>query len=375
VTNSAVLSESAVAPEPPPERYLSCRHIERSLVFYPGKVNACCANPVSGQTPTISLFTGGDLSADAVRGGRAKLIERHKRGDIAPECQSCPRLTEEAWTADKVWTKYLIDEVTIAHFTTCNIRCNYCYTVRNERDATALLSKVPRLLVTFEQLIAEQQLAPYATIRFSGGEPTLLPEFEALMTLLANYGTKNIIYTNATRLSPALLDALKRDKVELILGIDAATPEVYRAIKKMDYNEVVWRNVATYCAALPVGAVNKVWAKFIFTRENYKESELFVQRAAASGARSVYYDLDGSKSFFDETTQSYELGRSAEHLPGEIADRIARLRYDCFVRGIETSFAESGGAWLTPERSAYIDNEFARLQQQGIHASLAPVSV
>ena len=71
----------------------------------------------------------------------------------------------------------------------------------------------------------------------------------------------------------------------------------------------------------------------------------------------------------------YELGRSAEHLPGEIADRIARLRYDCFVQGIETSFAESGGAWLTPERSAYIDNEVARLQQQGIHAPPAPVSV
>jgi len=360
--DSALIADPAA--QSVPERYLSCRHIERSLVFYPGKVNACCANPMTGETPTISPFTGGNLSSAAVREGRAKLIERHKRGDIAPECQSCPRLTEEAWTADKVWTKYLIDEVTIAHFTTCNIRCNYCYTVRNERDATALLSKVPRILVTFEQLIAEEQLAPYATIRFSGGEPTLLPEFEALLTLLADYGTKSIVYTNATRLSPAILDALNRDRVELILGIDAATPEVYRAIKKMDYNEVVWRNVATYCAALPANATNKVWAKFIFTRENYKESELFVQRAAASGARSVYYDLDGSKSFYDDSTQSYELGRSAEKLPQEIASRVARLRYDCFVRGIETSFAESAGAWMTPERTAYIENEFQRLRQQ-----------
>jgi hypothetical protein len=338
-----------------PQRFLSCRHIQRSLVFYPGKVHACCANPVTGATPAISDFAGGDLAIEAIIAGRNRIKERHRVGDIVDECRQCPRLVEDNWDADESrFGSYPIDEVTIAHFTTCNIRCNYCYTVRNERDAMAPLSKVPRLLRTFEGLVRDRHLAPYATVRFSGGEPTLLPEFEDLLTLLGDYGARSIVYTNATKYSPAIVNALRNDKVELILGIDAATPEIYRAIKKMDYNEVVWENVGAYCAAQRPDATNKIWAKFIFTVENYGEAHLFVSRAAAAGVKHVYYDFDSSRTI---------LQWSRGPLPEAICDRVAELRYDCLSRGIEAAFAESGLAWLTPERTARIEQELNRLVQ------------
>jgi organic radical activating enzyme len=339
-----------------PRRFLSCRHIQRSLVFYPGKVNACCANPVTGATPTISEFTGGDLAIASIIAGRNRIKERHKAGDIVDECQHCPRLVEDVWEADEPrFGSYPIDEVTIAHFTTCNIRCNYCYTVRNERDAMAPLSKVPRLLRTFEGLVRDRHLAPYATVRFSGGEPTLLPEFEDLLTLLGDYGVRSIVYTNATKYSPAIVAALKKDKVELILGIDAATRKTYQDIKKMDYNEAVWKNVAAYCTAQPTDTVNKVWAKFIFTVENYMEANLFVRRAEAAGVKHVYYDFDSSR-----TISLHSRGA----LPEEICGRVAELRYDCLSRGIEVGFAESGLAWLTPERTARIEQAFNRLVER-----------
>ena len=261
-----------------PERYLSCRHIERSLVFYPGKVNACCANPMTGSTPTIAPFIDGNLSGTAVREGRAKLIERHKRGDIQPECRLCPRLTEETVDSGQSLDKYLIDEVTNRAFH--DMQHTMQLLLHGARRARCHFSVIEgaAALGDIRTIDRRRRSCPYATIRFSGGEPTLLPEFEALLTLLADHSTKSIVYTNATKLSPAILSALGRDRVELILGIDAATPEVYRAIKKMDYNEIVWENVAAYCAALPAGATNKVWAKFIFTEENYKESELGKRR-------------------------------------------------------------------------------------------------
>jgi pyruvate-formate lyase-activating enzyme len=349
---------------PAPERYRSCRHIERSLVFYPGRVNACCANPVTGATPTLSPFTGGDLSAEAVRAGRAKIKADHKAGGVFPECAQCPRLTEHNWETDPAMGEYAIDEVTIAHFTTCNIRCNYCYTVRNERDATALLSKVPRLLRTFEQLIAEKQLAPYATVRFSGGEPTLLPEFEDLLTLLSEYGVRSVVYTNAVNRSEAIHKALRLDRVELVLGIDAATAEVYRAVKKMDYNEQVWENVAANCASTVPNSVNKVWAKFIYLLDNYTESELFVERAAAAGVKNIYYDLDSSRIIVGR-------GCRLTPLPEEIADRIARMQYDCDRFGIVMDFAQSGLAWMTPERTARIERELQRLKSDRQEVALA----
>src|SRR4051794_27571328 len=110
--------------------YLSCRHIERGIVFWPGRVSACCGNPASGAMPTVTPFTGGELSPDVLLEGRARIIARHKARDIAPECLGCPRLTENEWST-RTLGEYLIDEVTIAHFSSCNIRCNYCYTVTN----------------------------------------------------------------------------------------------------------------------------------------------------------------------------------------------------------------------------------------------------
>ncbi len=201
-----------------------------------------------------------------------------------------PALLEESEWEPERFGAYAIDEVTIAHFSSCNIRCNYCYTVTKPEQA-APLSKAPRILPAFQDLIDQQLLAPNATVQFSGGEPTLSVEFEPLLRLLTDYGVRCIIYTNATKRSDAIMEALARDKVELVLEIDAASVEVYKAIKKMNYNEKVWKVVAEYCAAIPPGANNKVWAKFIFCVENIHEAEHFVRRASEAGAKHVYYDF------------------------------------------------------------------------------------
>ena len=338
--------------------YLSCRFLEHAATFYPGRVTACCANPATGQTPVVAPFTG-QLSVDELLQGRANIIARHKRGDIVPECQRCPRLIEADWDLER--DAYAIDEVTIAHFTSCNIRCNYCYTV-TQPEMTATLSKAPRLLRVFEQMIEQKLLSPSATVRFSGGEPMLSPEFEPLLTLLNNYGVRSVVYTNATKRSEAIIEALKRDKVELILGIDAASVAVYKSIKKMNYNEKVWKVVAEYCAATRPDAFNRVWAKFIFCLENYHEAGDFVRRAEAAGVRYVYYDFDSSRV-------RPGLERAGTGLPEEITDYVAVLRHECMRRGIVVQFAESGLAWLTPERTARIERALEHLTHHSENSS------
>jgi organic radical activating enzyme len=345
-------------PEPPPveyERYLSCRLLERAATFYPGEVDACCANPATGKTLILARYQGGQLDPETVLQARERIIARHKAGDIDAACQKCPRLTEEAWGAPGALSKYAIDEVTIANFTSCNIRCNYCYTVIRP-DMAAPLSKQPRILPTFQQLIERNLLAPNATVRFSGGEPMLSQEFEPLLKLLTNHGVRSVVYTNATKRSDAIMEALAQDKVELVLGIDAATVQTYKAIKKMNYNEKVWAVVAEYCRALPANAANRVWAKFIFCLENYHEARLFVERAHAAGARHVYYDIDSSRVHPGAVRQ----GRT---LPEEICDHLAVLRYECEKRGIHVEFAQSGLIWLTAEREARVEREIERLRR------------
>ena len=348
-------SLDASASATPVARYLSCRHIERSLAFWGGSVTPCCGNTHTGLMPNIVSPFVGDVTADAIVEGRARITNRHKAGDIVPECQGCARLEEREWS-DKILGPYLVDEVASAHFTSCQIRCNYCYTV-TEPELTAPLSKAPRILRTFEQLISGNLLAPNATVRFSGGEPTISPEFEPLLTLLINHGVRCIVYTNAIKRSDAIMHALSQDQVELVLGIDAASVAVYKAIKKMNYNEKVWENVADYCAAKLPNAVNKVWAKFIFCIENFHEAAQFAQRAAETGATHVYYDFDASRK--DPRNLRAGIG-----LPEEVADYAALLRHECIKRGIVVEFAQGGMGWLTPERHERMERELRRLDAE-----------
>jgi hypothetical protein len=350
----AIIGASAA----PRTKYHSCRFLERGIVFNAGRIiTPCCANPATGGVPILVPFNGLDFSIDAVLEARSRIIDRHKSGDIEPNCLGCPRLAEGEWTLAEMGT-YAIDEMTIAPFSSCNIRCNYCYTVTLPH-LNSPLSKAPRILPIFQELIDRKLLAPYATVRFSGGEPTLSPEFEPLLHLLIQYGARSIIYTNATKRSDAIMEALRRDKVELVLGIDAATAEVYKAIKKMNYNEKVWKVVADYCAAIPAGAINKVWAKFIFCIENYHEAKHFVRRAHAAGARYVYYDFDSTRA-----RSGHE--RAGVVFPEEIIDHVALLRHECTKLGIATTFAESGLAWLTPERAQRIERKLVRLNRADV---------
>jgi organic radical activating enzyme len=345
-------ASAAAAPAPASQTYLSCRFIERGLVFQPSRaISPCCVNPAGADYPILTTYDGAGFSLEAVLEARSRIIARHKAGAIEPACQGCPKLQEADWGA--IMSPYAVDEITIAPFSSCNIRCNYCYTMV-KGPWTSPLSKAPRLLPMFQALIEQKQLDPNATVRFSGGEPTLSPEFEPLLELLTGYGARCIVYTNATKRSDAIIGALRRDKVELVLGIDAATVAVYKTIKKMNYLEKVWQVTADYCAAARPDAVNKVWAKFIFCAENYHEAEHFVRRAEAAGAKHVYYGLDTSRNVG-------RLRQDLGALPEEVTDHIAVFRHACRKRGIEVAFAHHSVPWLSPERIERIEHELARL--------------
>jgi hypothetical protein len=149
---------------------------------------------------------------------------------------------------------------------------------------------------------------------------------------------------------------LRRDKVELILGIDAASVEMYKTIKKMNYFDKVWKVVADYCGATQPGAVNKVWAKFIFCGENYHEAAPFVRLAEAAGTKYVYYSIDASRG-------PRRLRERLGPLPDIITDYIAIFRHESLKRGIVAEFGQFGIPWMTPERIERIERELERLNR------------
>jgi organic radical activating enzyme len=311
-------------PEHNQEEYHSCEYIEGGIVFYPKRITACCVSHsnLRGGEPTITEFTGGEFPIEKIQDWRKQTIAAHKREEFHPKCDGCPLLTKRAWGAKQ---EYAISMITIAHFSHCNLRCNYCYTVL-QPHLTIKAKKVYDLLSIFQQMIENKVLSPKAEIRFSGGEPSVLPEFEELLELVSAYGPRIRIYTNAVVRSAAILRALAKRRVELVLGIDAATDEVYKIVKGRNVNQQVWDNVAAYVAVDP----DSCWAKIIIRRENICDAKLFVERCAEIGVKKVYYDLDAN------------IGGDSERADDMYVNALALIKYECEKRGIDTACAEVG---------------------------------
>ncbi len=309
---------------PEPDAYYSCEYIEGGIVFYPTRLTACCVSHSNGAgQPRIVDFSGGELPIEKIQAWREQTIAAHKREEFDPQCKGCPLLVKRTWGSEP---SRQIHMITIAHFTHCNLRCNYCYTVLRP-DLTIKAKKVYDLLAVFRQMIDSRLLSPQAEIRFSGGEPTVLPEFEDLLDLVSAYGPRIRIYTNAVVRSAAVLRALAKRRVELVLGIDAGTDEVYKEVKGRSVNKQVWNNVAAYAAIDP----DNCWAKMIVRRENIGDVTRFVERCVESGIRKVYYDLDANIPPI-----------KGNRLDQVYVDAVALLKYECEKRGIETQCAEVG---------------------------------
>ncbi len=117
----------------------------------------------------------------------------------------------------------LLIEITQA----CNLRCPTCYADAHGHDFMSVGEVKSRL----DSFFAREQ-SRLDVLMISGGEPTIHPDFEAILDLVLSYPIDRILVnTNGLRLaqSDAIKDILKRrrKKVELYLSLSSFRPEVH----------------------------------------------------------------------------------------------------------------------------------------------------
>jgi|YNPNPStandDraft_1061719.scaffolds.fasta_scaffold24187_2 MoaA/NifB/PqqE/SkfB family radical SAM enzyme len=308
--------------------YVSCPWIEYRLVFAVEKLLLCCVTNHGKGCPKVCDFTGGPLPLAEILSFRDEVRRANQTQGRYPLCDGC------GWLERRVWEKraHPFDHITIAHFTTCNLECSYCYVTRggfHERPARPY-----DIYPILESMISRGLLAPKVFVFWGGGEPTLFHDFDRSFKLLMEYGAEQAVSTNATIVSPRLKEGLAKRKITLVCSVDAATPETYRRIKKRDCFDRVWRNLAEY-----VATGGRVDAKMIVMRENHHEVVPFLEKAQSVGIRTIVYDVD-----FHEPDQ-----------PDEIVEAIARLYYEGLLkRGLTIVEGGSGVPALGEELRARI---------------------
>ncbi|MBI5571858.1 MAG: radical SAM protein [Desulfomonile tiedjei] len=290
-------------------QHWTCRRLEGGLAFFGNQLQACCVRHHGnlGHVLLLERYDKDSLPGAEIVRARQELTARLQESGGYPRCQGCPLLE---WRAPNK-NKHLVDYINFAHNLRCNLECTYC---NNQLGPLNIPESVPRLFPLVKGMVRDGLLDPNALIEWSGGEPTLLHEFEEMSSFLTEIGLRQSVFTNALILSTAALEWIPGSLERMYVSVDAGTRETYRRIKGKDAFDRVWLNIARYVRA----GGGRVLPKMILLKENLGEVRQFVDCAERAGAQRIVVDPNS---------------RDAE-LPAESVQAAAVMMEECARRGI-----------------------------------------
>lgn len=234
-------------------RTLACIHLDYGLNLSHDKIYPCC--PDSRYKRPEIPFHGGEIPLETFFELRKTTREEIMRG--TSPCLQCPQLVASSGPHVEGIIKY----ITFNHFRECNSRCYYCdFWHATKKDIyRQRYSALPLL----RQLMAGNRIPDDASISWGGGEPTILEEFDELMTLITERSLDNFVNTNGLRFSPVLANALKGN-TRMQLSLDSGTEETYAKVKGCNKFRQVVENLQRYAEA----NAKNISLKYIVARDN-----------------------------------------------------------------------------------------------------------
>lgn len=216
----------------------------------------------------------------------------------------------------------------------CNSRCATCDIWRNPRRNMPL--RLARALAAAVDEVGVRW------VLLSGGEAMQHPEWPTIAELFRQRGVRVLLLTNGL-LVRRQAQTLAQVVDELYISLDAATPELYAAIRGVDAYDLVLEGIQRASAAgVPVTTRTTV------QRRNYRQMPQIADAALAAGARAVSYlavdtasqiafgarpddlssdalsaaDCDALEAVLNDFEQSH----AAQFASGQIAESPAKLR-------------------------------------------------
>ena len=271
-------------------KYVSCGYIEHGLDFEHKKLTTCCftCHSGGGRIDVVNNYHGEPVDWDMVFEQKRKFREAHKAGNITPNCVGCTFLREYDWDDDDY-----IDRLQFNYWVKCNSRCIYCYAENNKR---VFANMVPyNVAPVIEDLANKGYLRDGGEIAFGGGEPTIYPEFDDLVNIFTKNGISNMrVHSSGIKFSSAIENAIKESALNVVVSIDAACPETYKRIKRVDCYDQVMENLKKYAEANTFG-YGLMTTKYIIIphiNDNIKEIEGWIQNTRKIGGRWLALDIE-----------------------------------------------------------------------------------
>ena len=272
-------------------QYLDCVWMKHSLHFFYDNIRMCCSN-----APGIMFYKdyhGEEIDWEKVYNIRKEAVDEiNSEGGYPFECAGCCEIHGSLTNNPVQPFENKVTKVYIQNFMSCNAKCTYCTFGNVERGLRY------KVLPHIKTLIEKGILSKHASVYMSGGEITISPEFEELLSTLYNYLESPIeIFTSGIKYCKSIEEAFKNNKLTMLLSLDSSTPETYKRIKQVDcFNQVV-DNLKKYTQATDY-AKNNITLKYILVdgeNDNKDEIKGFIELLKELGIKNARLDLDFNK--------------------------------------------------------------------------------
>ncbi len=276
----------------------TCRFIEHGIYFKQLAedsltVKHCCnmdALPENEQPHLIETYKGGEIDWEKLFEEKRKDREKFARGEYYDSCKNCWELQEIE--ADK---EDYISHVTLAHITKCNSRCVYCGIGKDET-----LHNSPqkyRLLPLLKEMKEKNLLRFTGSLRYMGGEPTLLHDFEEITDMFVENNIPEIyLPTSGIKLSKAMLRACAKVPIcNIFISVDSGCEETYKKIKGLNAYKAVMNSLKQYADANIMR--EHVISKFIAVldiNDNTEELDKWIAESKKAGVVMLAFDIEYS---------------------------------------------------------------------------------
>lgn len=274
---------------------INCPYILNGIHFFLDHVRACCSNahgPI-----LIDNYKGEDINWEELTAKRMELRKNLLNGDIPQCCENCFGI-EKFETDNEINTDKTINLVNISHWLHCNSDCVYCiydFNKEDKADNKIRKAKYYDALPILKQMIDKKILSPDATIYITGGEPTVLDEFDEMLTTLSSYITRPIeVFTSGIKYSESIAKCLEQDKCQLITSVDSGTTETFEKIKGVPCFDKYKETIKKYVNASP-SAKERITLKYILVKninDNIEEVEKWLLLAQELDVKSIRLDVD-----------------------------------------------------------------------------------
>ena len=258
-----------------------CIFLDTGINFEVDMVSDCCIshNEGRGLPILIEKYQGEMIDWEKLFEIKEKRIAAQKKTTIY-ECEGCYRLCDYSFSGERK-----ISNFHFSHSRVCNSRCIYCSGIYNFGSLNYNTYPVIKDLIDKGYYISGGE----ATMQ--GGEPTLMQDFEKLVDLLIDSGTKIRIHTNSIKYSPAIAFSLNKKMCTMVTSLDCGCASTYKKIKRVDaYNSVV-ENIKKYVQA----SCDNVIIKYIIIpviNDNTAEIDKFFNLMKELNVKNVAVDIE-----------------------------------------------------------------------------------